>query len=425
MEKFSLKYNPLFTVEIWHDFFLDFRNKNNPYELKNQLPKGYDFSKFLEVQPSPYTQQLLSRYGLLWRPSRHGFTVFSEALPIPGEIKSFHTAIPLDSTIHFEFLLLVKDPQFLNFSNIPIDRLNGDIIHFNNKIHNASGDRLYIHQTLNKFSNTAKYAIGELVFNNIGDRLYESIAASTIQENLQNRNKWAEFIYYQETDEEKEIIKQIQAVSSQDFLPKQTGSFKYSRENDLPGELIHFQLFDINNHQVDLGYIKGTTIPQGELKAPEDPNSTIEHSLDLSWLESGKYSLSITGETKPLTFYFFNFPVLQPCLGIIEVFGNCPTENNFFEEVEIDGKRITQIHAKTYTIRFKNRTTRWRYFKDGDISKTPLLEIVNPLSVNYIPVEKNLPNPKIDSIQVSIDDDSQEISEIHSNIFIYHENILQ
>lgn len=82
------------------------------------------------VVPSPATQQLLDRAGLLFRSLTHGFAVYAEVEPgleLPVLLR------PLaDEVLHLTFLLHLANPFFLNVTEIDPHAMGEEVFYFSN-----------------------------------------------------------------------------------------------------------------------------------------------------------------------------------------------------------------------------------------------------------------------------------------------------
>lgn len=117
---FKTLYRPLCDIVLYHGYFLNdgddtFNSMND--EEKEIFLKNYDFSSFLEVIPSPKTQEKIKNFKLIlsYRPDRIKVVIRVE------ESNNNKPFIPLSLNTSLTFLVKIKDFLFENYSDITID----------------------------------------------------------------------------------------------------------------------------------------------------------------------------------------------------------------------------------------------------------------------------------------------------------------
>lgn len=128
---FSIKYKPLFTVDILHNFFLnkglaEFHSMSNS-EKSKQLD-SYEISSFVNIIPTPKTQQKLNGYNLVFKIINNGFTVWSKVTGNNDNIPF----ISFDDELSFTFLVQLKDSTFYNYTNLKLENA-GKLYYFSNQ----------------------------------------------------------------------------------------------------------------------------------------------------------------------------------------------------------------------------------------------------------------------------------------------------
>lgn len=119
---FSIKYNPLFKVNIWHNYFLDKGNvafSSMSDEQKSKQLESFDIKSFFNILPTVETQKLLKGYNLIMKSTNSGFVVLSKV--VNDEITPF---VSLRDDLDFNFLIQLKDPLFYNYSDLEMKNTN-------------------------------------------------------------------------------------------------------------------------------------------------------------------------------------------------------------------------------------------------------------------------------------------------------------
>jgi len=152
---FSIQYQPLFKVDVFHLFFLNIGLKTlfsmNATDASKQLD-GYDLNSFFSIAPTFETQEKLKGFNLVFRNLNTGFTVWSK---VSNDDKAF-PFIPLPDDLSFTFLVKMKDPTFYNYTDLNLNNL-GKTNYFSNRrlsteapafpLINKSGDHFNINGT--------------------------------------------------------------------------------------------------------------------------------------------------------------------------------------------------------------------------------------------------------------------------------------
>jgi hypothetical protein len=128
---FSIQYQPLFKVDVFHLFFLNNGLKTffsmNTVDTARQLD-DYDLNSFFSITPTLETQEKLKGYNLVFRNLDTGFAVWTK---VRNDDKNF-PFIPLPDDWSFTFLVKVKDPTFYNYTNLNPNNL-GKTFYFSNR----------------------------------------------------------------------------------------------------------------------------------------------------------------------------------------------------------------------------------------------------------------------------------------------------
>ncbi len=118
-----MDYTSLFNIKIHHGYFLDqgerkflaIHPEDDESKLdddeKNDALDDYDFSNFLRIKPTSYTQEVCKNYRMIARQTAEEFKVLIAT-------KEDIAIIPLEDDISLTFEMQVKDPYFYNYTNI-------------------------------------------------------------------------------------------------------------------------------------------------------------------------------------------------------------------------------------------------------------------------------------------------------------------
>jgi hypothetical protein len=114
---FSIQYQPLYQVDVFHLFFLNNGLKTffsmNAVESAKQLD-DYDLNAFFSITPTLETQEKLKGYKLVFRNLGTGFAIWTKVRD-DNKARPF---IPLPNDLSFTFLVKVKDPAFYNYTDL-------------------------------------------------------------------------------------------------------------------------------------------------------------------------------------------------------------------------------------------------------------------------------------------------------------------
>ncbi len=128
---FSIKYIPLFKVNILHHYFL---NKGmTEYQSMSDEEKDiqlelYDMDHIFNVQPDAETQQKLEGYNLVFKKSKTGFAIWTK---VTGEDED-EPFISLENDLAFSFLIQIKESAFYNYTDLKIENA-GDLYYLSNR----------------------------------------------------------------------------------------------------------------------------------------------------------------------------------------------------------------------------------------------------------------------------------------------------
>jgi hypothetical protein len=126
---FSIAYNKVFDVSVWHDHFLAPGPADTftppPVSADAERLRPYESARFLSFHPSNEALKVLSDKGLIFKTNRYGCLVAKKA--------SFAETNP---AVKVTLLAKLRDPDFLNYTALGFDLTNrrkGKIVYLYNK----------------------------------------------------------------------------------------------------------------------------------------------------------------------------------------------------------------------------------------------------------------------------------------------------
>ena len=128
---FSIKYKPLFSVNILHQYYLNKGSEDffgmTAGETNKQLA-GYRVSNFLKITPSTESTLKLKNHRLVFKPVNTGFVVWAQV----SETQDTLPLISLSNTLELTFLLTLVNHTFINFTKLDANN-SGKLYFFSNK----------------------------------------------------------------------------------------------------------------------------------------------------------------------------------------------------------------------------------------------------------------------------------------------------
>ncbi len=118
MTSFSIKYLPLFEVQILHRFFLNKGSENyfgmSLADREKQLA-GYSISNFLEVFPTAGSRNKLAGHRMVFKSTGTGFSVWVQV----DDANNAKPGIELADNLELSFLLKLLNHTFFNYTDLP------------------------------------------------------------------------------------------------------------------------------------------------------------------------------------------------------------------------------------------------------------------------------------------------------------------
>jgi hypothetical protein len=120
MEKFTIGYKILFTVQVLHRYFLNFGDKAfdaaillpDDQKAVQLLRKQYETKRFWQIQPDNTTRQTLKNYRMVFKETPEGFRLGVET------DNTGHPSIPFPTDLKLVFEVYQTDDFFMVYTNI-------------------------------------------------------------------------------------------------------------------------------------------------------------------------------------------------------------------------------------------------------------------------------------------------------------------
>lgn len=405
----KITYTTLLEVLIRHDYYYADLDEDGIREW----PENYDIGRDLAIVPTAACRQLLRNYNIVFKATPAGFHLYARVLPsevaAPGNQQSFAF---LEPTTCFTFLIKLKNPHFLNFTNLRLNATGKPIYYFSNRSGHASGGIPYLSHSMRIHNNPPppgnQYYLGDLVLNNARTTIYEAISNPDNSVALTSINNW------QEID-----TNNARYVTALDRIGQLGPNYTFSIPNDHPDEPFFFQLIDEGGTPVPLGNIPNTNFPQSQATAPPASEDTFIHRLHLGSIPTGKYTLRISHQDDREVYLLD--PLQHPdAFGVIELFASVSNADlRFVEYLPGGDPEESVLRPKTYQLRFKNRQTYWRYFRpDQTQLGTEPLRRLSHFHTGLSFGGALLPDPDASLLHFERDPVSQEISKIFSDVYL-------
>ena len=305
----DIKYNLLFSVELLHQYF---RNQSCP-----------DFTMI----PSGTTCRILAGYKMITKQFGNRFFTGVEL------DKSGNLPVVPEEGLNFTFFLKLKNPRFLNYTNLPVAPANGMLYYYSNRNNNTFGGS-DLTGNINSYNNTVSYKPGSIVIASSGE-VFQAWRTCNAVDPLVD--------------------------SYSDYWIK-VGSTPFVSENDavrwLPS--IFQYTFPAPQSSVTIlvkGYKSDTRMFTKIVlsKTIAFPSPVNSFNLDLTALSPGKYMLKIDGGNE-VPVYLNDELSGQNVFGVVDLYceSSLPTEYKMLN-------LSNQLLSPVYRILFLNRALVWKY----------------------------------------------------------------
>ncbi|AFY70345.1 hypothetical protein Pse7367_2077 [Thalassoporum mexicanum PCC 7367] len=432
----NVSFKPILRLEIWHDYYL------GQLDGLDTLPANYDISEAIALIPTFHCQHVLRNLRWLFRPQPYGATLLAHidatedthANSETTETTGLIPIVPIDPNTKLTFWLVVRDRNFANYTNLSLDSSGERIYYFSNQWGNRSGDRLFLTQPLQSYQAGAEYPLGHLVIYRNGQEnitleasRYQASASQTPKlsnsKELDHNSNLDEANLSSSDAGEWNQLPSSQYVSTKDHLPQQGLSYKQFSS----GDNIQFSLVNLNGQET---FSLAIQVPKGH-----PAGAALPINLDFTGQDPGFYRLLLNSDQID-QFILCNPMVSHDAFALIELSFNPSILTSPFRLLDQE-----TLHPKTYSIRFRNRATHWRYHYDRPhgftidslpsnlqliddktyVTKHPIGLCQQPKQLFTDGNSKKLPAPRMATIKPlieSIPNGSRNITAIFSDIYL-------
>lgn len=347
----QILFEPIFYLQLWHDYYL-----REPLKL-GEPPSQNDLSQVVTLVPTRECQASLRRLRWLVRSQPSGVVVLAHVDASPREASSRGDAssqspdlqpiVPIEPRERLTFWMVVRDRTFTNYTNLPLTAPRDRFYYFSNLSGNVAQQQLYLSRPLSRYTAGQEYPVGHLVTYPAKDATLESVqyqpAAARRPKLAATANGTA--------PAEWQSLPSAQYVSAADLLLRQGMSRIETLSGVTPGQLVQFSLTDVNGQTT---FRRQVEIPPGRPVEAEFPVT-----LNFTDQQPGHYRLWLDGELRD-EFVLVDPMGGQNAFGLIELSLHPNAVAPPFQLLSPAG----MLSPKTYRLRFKNRATYWRYHCD-------------------------------------------------------------
>lgn len=353
------QYRPIFQIDLLIDYYLTeetglYQNTpDNPMaEVLQQQMNRYQLDRDFRVVPTNDTQSLMRNHRMLFKNSNRGFFISGQVSPTGGG--AFAPFTEMDESLSLRFAVQLENPYFYNFTNIRLESEleNKDqfVYYFSNRANNVDGGINYLSTPIPDFDATYAYEATELFVD--ASNLLNPIMMEAIENNgpgVFNNANWRQLFTG--------VNPLSQFVTNEDRIVLRPFIFKHDVES-VTEEFVQFQITDIN----------GTLLKTMNYRTTDAGTPLTFCELDLSDLNAGYYQMTAQNElTNPLpglslTFFMDNILFKERPFAIIECFHE--PDGSLGDYRWLDQNNQNQLLFPEYTIRWKNRSTWWRYYHE-------------------------------------------------------------
>lgn len=369
------QYRMLFQVDMLIDYYLSEETAlyqdtvDNPLEevLQQQMNR-YQLNSDFKIVPTDDTLVLLKNYRLQFKKNNRGFFVSGQVSSAGGG--SFVPFIDMNESMSFRFGAYLENPYFYNFTNIRLENDLNDkdqfVYYFSNRANNVDGGVRYLSSSMPNFDATYDYEASELFVDDsvpLNPTMFEAIESNG--PGAFNAANWRQIFTG--------VNPLSQFVTNEDRIVLRPNVFKHDVES-VGEEFIQFQLSDIN----------GILVKSLDFLTTETGTPLTFCELDLNDLNSGYYQMTAQDDLAnplpelSLTFFMDRVLFKERPFAIIECFHE--PDGSLGDYRWLDQNNQNQLLFPEFTIRWKNRSTWWRYYHETDPSiASPLLQNLDPL----------------------------------------------
>lgn len=353
-----IQYRSLFSVKLLHEYYLPLDPtlfQGIPTEQQDLIAerqkRDYRVSRDFDLAPTNDCRTILENLRFIFKQNNFGFNVACQANAMGDG--TFVPFTPLDDAFNLRFTLDLKNSQIYNFTNLQLGKNveNRDryIYYFSNRTNNfSSPDLCYLSRPMAVFDNTSAYEAGEIILD-LSD-LSNPVILEALEDNGPgsfNSSLWQQILA--------DIDPLPQFVTREDLIMLRPCIFKHQVESAGSENLV----FLIRDRD---GAIQRTL----NFQTTESGTPLVECELNLSGLPYAYYILEVR-DSVGTVFADLGFPFYlddqlynQHPFGLIECFFE--PDDSLGEYGWLDQDNENRLLSPIYIVRWKNRSTFWRYY---------------------------------------------------------------
>lgn len=354
------QYRPLFSVQILIDYYLTEEaalyqdSPDNPMAMVLQeRSNSYNLERDLLVVPTEETEKLLKDKRLLFKRNNRGFFISSQVSQLGDN--SFVPFSPMDELLHLRFVVYIQNPHFYNFTNIRLESelANKDsfIYYFSNRANNViNNEVLYLSDPVSDFDASYAYEASEIFIDSTNPT--DPIMLEAIENNGPgpfNNSNWRQLF--------DGVNPLPQFVTNSDRIVSRPSLFKVNVEN-VGEEVLNFLIRDEN----------ATVVKIINQRTSDAGTPLVQCEVDLRGIKSGYYDLEVqdaTGSPLPeLALSFFKDDRIHQNRSFALIECVHEPDGSLGEYRWLDHSNGNRLLFPEYTIRWKNRSTWWRYYHE-------------------------------------------------------------
>lgn len=374
-----IRYASLFSVDILHDYFLNHGNVVHEAlsdEARLRINELYDIDAFFAINPTAQSQRVMAGHQMIFKLTRTGFMVGVKTDISAPDIRP---VVPLASDFRLTFALTVSDPRFFNYTEVASTA--SGVYRFSNSSGNAVADQLFLTAQVPGYDTTRAYEAGSIYAVNAAGviNLFRAVrdtgpADTPIVADWERipADTWNPTSTYASGAivlSENRIYRAVVDAPGTDL--SDTGDWEilmllanqYACSADKL--LLQPSIFNLDLSGAALTHATVRLFRSGESAVAAErvyaaPSGTLAVvPVDIRDLAYGTYRLEVLdGALTPISTLGFEFylnpnAVCGAWLGIIEI----DAGSGGFALLDNGGV----LRSPRYTIRFLNRSTRWRY----------------------------------------------------------------
>jgi len=350
---FHIIYKNLFEVKLLHHFFLNNGEQGwdalEPGE-KTRMEEQYDSREIFQIIPTGECASLMKAHYALFRTTPSGFLVGIKSVPDSVLPETFNPFTGLDEELTFRFLIKLKDPNFLNYTALPISGQDGNFYVFKNYQVTSQSVFPSICAIQPLYKPGKEYFPGDMLSNHPVNQTRLFTALVKTVNNTSTPSDWL--------NEEGSATTPLHYASEGDRYTVASGIYNYKvkQENIIP----------------QVTFKNG----KGEVITPKLAIIAGDHYMiqaDLRGYPAGFYTLHAENVdpayVDDVTLYLLQEDMVS--FGVIEI--RVKSNQPGFDLLDQG-----HLRAPVFELRFRNRMTYWRYF--GKYFEVPF-EVADPLPV--------------------------------------------